>query len=260
MPGPTVLTISSHVAAGPVGNAAIVPGLLALGVTPVAVSTVLLSNHPGHGRPEGLAIPAETLKAMLDRIASLRFTGRDTVIVTGYFANAQQVEAVAGFIANHPYTYYLCDPVIGDGDALYVKEDVAIAIRERLIPLANGLCPNVFELGWLTGMKVSDLDTARKAAARFPDKDVIVTSIPDGIALLTSAIRNNDAVTITSPRLDDVPHGTGDLLSGLIAGRIALGRTPQSSLEGCIGIIDHVIAASYGTSVLDLANGLKHLG
>ena len=260
MPGPTVLTISSHVAAGPVGNAAIVPGLLALGVTPVGVSTVLLSNHPGHGKPEGLVIPAETLKAMLDRIESLHFTGKDMVVLTGYFANAQQVEVVADFITNHPHTYYLCDPVIGDDDALYVKEDVAAAIRDRLVPLANGLCPNVFELGWLTGLKVPNLDAAREAAVRFPDKDVIVTSIPDGIALITSAIRDGNAVDITSPRLDDVPHGTGDLLSGLIAGRIAQGATPQSSLEGCITIVERVIAASHGTAVLDLAHGLKQLG
>jgi pyridoxine kinase len=260
MAGPTVLTISSHVAAGPVGNAAIVPGLLALGVTPISVPTVLLSNHPGHGKPEGMAIPAETLAAMLDRIESLRFIGRNTVILTGYFAAAQQVDAVAGFIANHPYTYYLCDPVIGDDDALYVKEEVAAAIRDRLVPLANGLCPNVFELGWLAGMKIFDIDTAKVAASRFPGKVVVITSIPDGNALITAAIRDGDVVSVSRPRLDDVPHGTGDLLAGLIAGRIAQGRTPQSCLQDCIAIIERVIAASRGTTVLNLAQGLKNLG
>jgi pyridoxine kinase len=260
MAGPTVLTISSHVAASAVGNSAIVPALLALGVTPISVPTVILSNHPGLGKPEGVSIPAGTLAAMLDRIGSLRFTGKDLVILTGYFADARQVEAVAGFIANHPYTYYLCDPVIGDDDALYVKEEIAAAIRDRLLPLANGLCPNVFELGWLTGMKVSDIDTAKAAASRFPDKDIIATSIPDGSALMTAAIRGEHAVTVSCSRLDDVPHGTGDLLAGLIAGRIAQGDPPQSCLEDCNAIIERVIAASYGTSVLDLANGLKHLG
>lgn len=260
MAGPTVLTISSHVAAGPVGNAAIVPGLLALGVTPVSLPTVLLSNHPGHGKPEGMVIPPETLAAMLDQIDALRFTGRNTVILTGYFADPRQVEAVAGFIANHPYAYYLCDPVIGDDDALYVKEDTAAAIRDRLLPLANGLCPNVFELGWLAGMRVSDLGTAKAVASRFPGKDVIITSIPDGSALMTAAIRDGHAVTVSRPRLDDVPHGTGDLLAGLIAGRIAQGQTPQSCLEDSIAIIERVIAASRGTTVLDLAQGLKNLG
>jgi pyridoxine kinase len=259
MAGPSVLTISSHVAAGPVGNAAIVPGLLALGVMPVAVSTVLLSNHPGHGKPEGLAVPAGTLAAMLDRIDSLRFTGKNTVILTGYFADAQQVEAVAGFIADHPYTYYLCDPVIGDDDALYVKDEIAAAIRDRLVPLATGLCPNVFELGWLTGMRVSDIDTAKAAASHFPGKDIIVTSVPDGNALITAAIRDGHVVTVSRPRLGGVPHGAGDVLSGLIAGRIAQGKTPQSCLEDCIAIIEHVIAASRGTTALNLAQGLKNL-
>jgi pyridoxine kinase len=260
MAGPTVLTISSHVAAGPVGNSAIVPGLLALGVTPISVPTILLSNHPGHGKPEGMAVPTRTLAAMLDRIDALRFTGKNTVILTGYFADARQVTAVASYIANHPYTYYLCDPVIGDDDALYVKEEIAVAIRDRLLPLANGFCPNIFELGWLTGMKISDIDSGKAAASCFPGKDVIITSVPDGSALMTAAIRDRHAVAVSRPRLDNIPHGTGDLLAGLIAGRIAQGQTPQSCLEGCIGIIERVIDASRGTTVLDLAQGLKNLG
>jgi pyridoxine kinase len=260
MAEPTVLTISSHVAAGPVGNAAIVPALLALGITPISVSTVLLSNHPGHGKPEGLAIPAETLRAMLNRIGSLRFIGKDTVILTGYFANAQQVEAVARFIKDHPYTYYLCDPVIGDNGGLYVREDVAVAIRDHLLPLADGICPNAFELGWLVGATVSDLDSAKTAATHFPAKDVVVTSLPDGDRLLTAAIKGDLTTAVARPRLDDVPHGTGDLLSGLIAGRIAQGAMPRSSLENCINIVEGVIAASRGTDVLNLAQGLKNLG
>jgi pyridoxine kinase len=260
MAGPAVLTISSEVAAGPVGNSAIVPALLALGVTPVSLSTVLLSNHPGHGKPEGMAVPAETLTAILRRIAALRFIGKDTIVLTGYFANLQQVEAVADFLANHPYAYYLCDPVTGDDGALYVKEEIAAAIRGRLIPLANGLCPNAFELQWLAGMRVSDFDTARAAASRFPGKDVIATSIPHGGELITAAIRDGHATTVTRPLLDDVPHGTGDLLSGLLAGRIAQGHAPQAALAGCIAIVERAIAASHGTNVLDLAQGLKNLG
>jgi pyridoxine kinase len=258
MAGPTVLTISSQVAAGPVGNAAIVPALLALGVTPVAVSTVLLSNHPGHGKPEGLAIPAEMLTAMLDRLTALKFIGKDTVILTGYFANALQVKVVAKFIKDNPYTYYLCDPVMGDDDALYVKEEVAVAIRDGLVPHANGLCPNAFELGWLAGTSVTNLDTAKQAAQHFGGKDVVVTSVPDGDKLITAAIKNGQIISIARPRLDDVPHGTGDLLAGLIAGRIAQGAMPQASLEECITIVEHVIAASRGTDVLNLAQGLKN--
>src|SRR5690349_4338290 len=94
-----VLTISSQVAVGLVGNSVIVPALLIQGVTPVALSTIMLSNHPGHARPEGLAVPAEKLAAMIERLMALGLLREDVVVITGYFANAEQIEALAPLIA-----------------------------------------------------------------------------------------------------------------------------------------------------------------
>ena len=36
-----------------------------------------------------------------------------------------------------PELYILCDPVMGDDDELYVKQEIAEAIRDRLVPLAQ---------------------------------------------------------------------------------------------------------------------------
>src|SRR5688572_12977273 len=125
-PTPAVLVLSSQVAAGPVGASAAAPAILSLGVVPIVVPTILLSNHPGHGRPEGMSIPAATIKAMLGNLAELGFLGSCKCILTGYFANDEQVAIVADFIAAYRAKtrdcYYLCDPVVGDDDELYVKE------------------------------------------------------------------------------------------------------------------------------------------
>ena len=96
----TVVTISSLVAAGPVGNSVIVPALLALGAEPVAIPTVILSNHPGHGRPEGLEVPAETMAAMLARTVELGFTRRPSLVLTGYFASAAARGSSFGIVAS----------------------------------------------------------------------------------------------------------------------------------------------------------------
>ena len=53
-----ILSMSSQVAYGPVGNTAAVPALQALGHEVLAVPTVILSNHPGHGAPAVLRVPA----------------------------------------------------------------------------------------------------------------------------------------------------------------------------------------------------------
>jgi len=252
-----VVTISSHVAVGLVGNSVIVPALLTQGVTPVALSTIMLSNHPGHARPEGLAVPAERLAAMIERLVSLGLLKDDVIVITGYFANAEQVEALAPLIARLRKSYYLCDPVLGDTHTgVYVADSVANAIRDKLVPLADGLTPNAFELGWLTRSDVRDLATARAAGRHFADKDLVVTSIPDKGALTTALFRNNQAFTVTRPKLDPVPHGTGDLLSAYLVGQLALGRSFAESLGFAVAATEHVIAASLGTLSLDLAAGL----
>lgn len=256
-----VLAISSQVAAGPVGNSAIVPALLALGVTPIALPTIVLSNHPGHGKPEGVAVPAEKLGHMLERLIGLGFIPEDAVILTGYFANAEQIDAVAAVINRYGKATYVCDPILGDTPkGLYVPEAVARGIKERLVPMADVLTPNAFELSWLTGGDIHDKETAH-AACRMAlrGKQVVVKSIPKDDTLMTAAFEDDLRIAFTRPKLADVPHGTGDLLSGLIAGHLALGSTLFDGLGLALAQTEQVIAASAGTTSLDLAAGLKDI-
>src|SRR3954462_6518029 len=91
-----VVTISSHVAAGPVGNSVIAPALLALGVEPIVIPTVVLSNHPGLGGPEGIEIPADIMGSILTRAMELGLVRSPAVFLTGYFRSPAQIETAAG--------------------------------------------------------------------------------------------------------------------------------------------------------------------
>lgn len=255
-----VLTISSQVAVGLVGNSVIYPTLLALGVTPVALATVMLSNHPGHAKPEGLSVPAEKLAAMLERLIGLGLLKEDVIVVAGYFANEEQIEAVAPIIARLPKSFFLCDPILGDfHTGVYVADAVAKAIRDRLVPLADGLTPNGFELGWLTGRDIRNLEDARQAAKAFAGKSLVVTSIPEGDGLTTALFENNKVLTVTRPKLARVPHGTGDLVTGLLVGKLALGQSFAESLGFAVAVTEHVITRSLGTLSLDLASSLSDI-
>ena len=184
-------------------------------------------------------------------------------MLTGYFANIEQVATAADFIAacraRNSELYYLCDPVIGDDDELYVKQEVAEAIRDRLVPLAQGLSPNSFEAGWLSGTMVRDIESAKLAAGHWPDKDVIVTSVPEGNDRIATAVFGHDGERVVSrTRLAHVPHGTGDLLSGPCRRLCRQGREDRSGApENCSDARPRGIAASQGSDSLDLARGLK---
>ncbi len=134
----------------------------------LAVPTIILSNHPGHGKPAALRMPASDLAAMLGALEELGALDTCAAVMTGYFAANDQIHGVARMIRRmkekNPALYVLVDPVIGDGDALYVALPVAEAIRDELLPLADCVSPNRFELEWLTGRRVSSISEARAAA------------------------------------------------------------------------------------------------
>lgn len=248
-----VLAISSQVAYGPVGLTASVPALQAKGHEVLAVPTISLSNHPGHGKPAGFQTTAADLGAMLAALEKLGVLKDSAAVMTGYFASADQVREVARVVARMKgRCFILIDPVIGDGAALYVPQAVAEAIRDELLPLATCATPNRFELAWLTGMAVTNAGEAIKAARSLGLSEVLATSVPKDAAHLATLLISAAAVEeFISPLRPAVPHGTGDFLAGLyLAERVA--HSPEQSFHAAMTRLEHVIARSEGSTVLDI--------
>lgn len=252
-----VLAISSQVVYGPVGLNCIVPALQAGGHEVLAIPTILLSNHPGHGKPEGRATAAAEMSAMIAALEKLvAFENLDAVI-TGYFVSAEQVEIVASLIARVKCKIILIDPVLGDHGKLYVGEAVAKAIRDELMPLATIITPNAFELSWLTELPTGDAEEAVRAARSLGITEVIATSVVKSEhELSTLRISSNEVETISSAMESKVPNGTGDLLSGLYLSGL-LGASPQSAFADAMAKLQHTIARSKGTMMLDVGNLVK---
>jgi pyridoxine kinase len=256
-PAAKVLAISSQVVYGPVGNSAAVPVMQTFGLIVLALPTVLLSNHPGHGPPVRQIIAAVTIKDMLERVASHGWLNDIAAVMTGYFVDAAQVEVAADAIARLktlcPDLIYLCDPILGDDEpGLYVPEQVARAIQTRLIPLADVMTPNRFELAWLGGAEVTGPESAVQAARRLAPAS-LATSIPlseDRIA--TMLIGETTSWVVETRRRAHVPHGTGDLLSGLYLAHLVSGKDGREALGLTLGSVETVLDASQGRDALDL--------
>ncbi|MFO1089045.1 MAG: DUF429 domain-containing protein [Hyphomicrobiales bacterium] len=257
MASPPILTISSLVAWGSVGNAIIVPALVAMGIAPRAVPTITLSNHPGLGKPSGQRLGDTEFAALLDTLAASAALADCRGVLTGYFASPAQVAAAAATIRRlkqaRPGLLYLCDPVVGDEAGLYVPDAVATAVRDLLIPLADISTPNRFELAWLTGLDVTDEGTATIAARAMGTAEVVATSISfDGDRLGLCLVTGADTRSIVWPRLDGVPHGTGDLFAGLYLGARVLDAPPAEALDTAASILKRTIAANIGADEIDL--------
>ena len=146
-----VLSIQSSVVYGHVGNRAAVPALERLGHDVWPVDTVAFSNHPAHGSFRGRIVPAAEVRDLIEGLAARGVLGRCDAVLSGYLGDpatgAVVEDAVARVRAANPRTLYCCDPVIGEvGRGAYVRAGVPEAFRDRLVPLADIVTPNPFEL------------------------------------------------------------------------------------------------------------------
>jgi pyridoxine kinase len=256
-----ILSISSQVAYGPVGNSASVPALQAAGFTVSQVPTIILSNHPGLGKPSGVKLPAVELEAILKSLETLGVLDTCVGVMTGYFASPDQIGVAASFIrkmkSKNAALYVLVDPVLGDDGSLYVSNEVATAIRDELLPLASCATPNCFELGWLSGKPVSNKAEVLVAAATLPCKEILATSIPAGAdKLATLAITESVYAETSSPLKPGVPHGTGDFLAGLYLAARLNGYESREALKLSAGILGSAISRSLGQPCLDIIGAL----
>lgn len=256
-----VLCISSGVTYGTVGLAASVPALQAAGFTCLQLPTILLSNHPGLGRPAGVRLPANEVAAILATLENQGVLEGVEAVLTGYFASADQVEAVAKLLTHmkqrNSGLFVLVDPVLGDGGKLYVAEDIAAAVRNQLLPLASCATPNCFELSWLTGRSIATRQEAVAAARSLPCAETLATSIPGTAGdLLTLSVTAEDEAAHGVPMRQQVPHGTGDFLAGLYLSARLNGMAPSTALQLSSALLDEAISRSANRATLDVIGTL----
>jgi pyridoxine kinase len=237
---PSVLSVQSRVAYGHVGNAAAVFPLQRLGIEAWALDTVAFSNHTGHGRWRGAAVPAADIAALFDGIAALGVLPQIDAVLSGYLGDRATgpvlLDIVARVRAANKRAVFCCDPVIGDGDTgFYVTDGIAEFFRDRALAACDIATPNRFELEYLTGRPVAGLAAAADAAARLRARGpaiVLVTSLaaasPDRIAMLAAGADGTWAVE--TPRLPLELNGCGDVTAALFLAHLLRGARLAEAL------------------------------
>jgi pyridoxine kinase len=246
-----LLSIQSSVAYGHVGNSAAVFPLQRLGVEVLPVSTVLFSNHTGYGAWRGLRLaPADVAEVVLGIEERGAFPGLD-VVLSGYLGDAGTAAVVADTVARvkaaNPAAIYACDPVMGNATAgRFVAADIPDVLRRSVIPHADLITPNQFELGLLTGTEPTTLDSlldAVDAARAIGPSTVLVTSVAraegDPTAIEMLAADASGAWLVSTRRLPGTFGGTGDVTAALFTAHLratgdaatALARTASSVFD-----------------------------
>ena len=259
----TVLVATSHVVRGGIGGRAAVFALERLGHRVWSVPTVMLAYHPGHGPSEKIAPPRDAFQRLIDDLLKSPWIDEIGAVLTGYFAAHWQVEILAGLIdtlkMRNRDLIYVCDPVIGDDDRLYVSEELARAVRDMLLPRADIATPNRFELEWLADRICASNEMLAAAARQLAPPRIVVTSALPMLRGHAAALLVEESRTLLGehPAVTDPPHGPGDLSAALITASALRRLDSEAMLRRTLGTVGQVIGQSVraGGDELDLAAG-----
>ncbi len=251
-----VLSIQSSVAYGHVGNSAAVFPLQRLGHEVWPVLTVVFSNHTGYGAWRGPILAADDVRDVVTGIEERGVLPTCDAVLSGYQGSPAIaeviVESVARVKAANPRATYTCDPVMGNAlSGCFVDPAIPPVIREQVIPVADIITPNQFELGFITDTEPVTLDdvlaSADLARAMGPSI-VLVTSVDqpdrpaDTIEML--AVTDDGAWIVQTPKLPMKANGSGDITAALFTAHLHATGSPAEALARTASSVFAVLKAT----------------
>lgn len=246
-----ILSIQSAVAHGHVGNSAAVFPLQRIGVEVLPVYTVNFSNHTGYGAWRGPMIDPKDVGEVITGIEERGVFPQIDAVLSGYQGGEGIgdviVDAVKRVKAANPDAVYACDPVMGNAKSgCFVAPAIPDLLRDRVVPVADIITPNQFELGYLTGTSPDTLESTLAsvdAARAMGPSVVLVTSVerPDREegTIEMMAVDDKGGWLVSTPHLPMKANGSGDVTAALFTAhyvstgdaKLALERTVSSVFD-----------------------------
>ena len=228
-----VLSIQSHVVYGHAGNSAAVFPLQRFGHDVWAINTVEFSNHTGYKAWRGQALSPKLVEDLVIGLEDRDILKHCKAVLSGYLGDPAMGRAIIAAVKkvrfHNSKVIYCCDPVMGDeGRGFFVKPEIPAIFKNEVIPLADIISPNQFELGVLSGINITNLEDVLNAVK-------YIHSIGPGIILVTSLKTKDtsnigmlvsdgkETYRISTPELyfEDVNFmaGSGDLCTSIFLSR-----------------------------------------
>jgi hydroxymethylpyrimidine/phosphomethylpyrimidine kinase len=244
MPDKTVvaLTIAGSDSGGGAGIQADLKTFTAFGVFGKTVITSVTSqNTLGVQAVDDL--PVGVVESQLKSIFE---DGKCQAVKTGMLGNDQIVDRIASLLKRYRVKNLVVDPVIfsSSGKRLLTAEGVEM-MKERLLPLAHLVTPNIREAEILSGVKIRQLSDMKRAARKILKlgvRAVVLTGghlkgKPEDLFLY-----NNGMQVLTSERLSESdPHGTGCVFSSAITAGLASGLQTLHAVQEAKAFIGRAI-------------------
>lgn len=255
-----VLTIAGSDSGGGAGIQADLKTFHQFGVFGASAITAITAQNTV-GVTSWEPVSPELLREQIDVVAA---DLKPVAVKSGMLGTAELIRVVSAALQRHGLKNYVLDPVMvaTSGDML-IDAEGAHAMKHDLVPLATLVTPNTDEAAALTGMRVTDEATMRRAAERLVELGAKAALITGGDftsgagSTILDLFYDGEFTAFTHPRIETSnTHGTGCTLSAAIAAQLAHGATLRDSVRSAV---DYVHAAIESAPQLGSGNGpLNH--
>ena len=267
-----VLSIQSHVAYGYAGNKAAVFPMQKLGVEVSPIFTVQLSNHTQYDVFKGAFFSADDIRSIIDGLKANDFLRKHDAILSGYIGDIKVAKVIADTVIDlknsNPKALYCCDPVFGDfydhNDTghIFASKDHPAMFLEHLLPIADIITPNLFELATLSDTTINNYNDIIKAADALIQKTgnknqiIVVTSTSFDKAKTGIAVYKNGKLEyLESPKYSVKPEvsGSGDITAAMFLSYILKGESLSMILKNITSCLDGIFRTTYELNTDELA-------
>ena len=134
-----------------------------------------------------------------------------------------------------------------------------VLLRERVVPAADIITPNQFELGFLTGTEPSDLEStlaAADAARAMGPRTVLVTSVerpdrPEG-TIEMMAVTDDGAWIVQTPRIPMKANGSGDVTAALFTAHYRASGDAADALAKTVSSVYDLLQTTFDSGQREL--------
>ncbi|NUH64680.1 bifunctional hydroxymethylpyrimidine kinase/phosphomethylpyrimidine kinase [Sulfitobacter sp. S0837] len=248
------LTIAGSDSGGGAGIQADLKTFSALDVYGASVLTAVTAQNTRAVTGVAMIAPAMIRAQMAAVFDDLKISA----VKIGMLGDPETINAVADGLAGCPAPVVL-DPVMvaKSGDALLSTEAVA-TLRDRMLPLAHVLTPNLPEAARLLGKpeatdEASMLEQGRALLSAGPGAVLMKGGHGKGEVCVDLLITAEETLRLAAPRQQTAnTHGTGCTLSAAIAAGLARGLPLPQAVEAAHAYLQRAIAAA---NTLNIGSG-----
>ena len=254
----TALSIAGSDSSGGAGIQADMKTMATNGVYAMTAITALTAQNTTGVRAI-MEVTPEFLKQQIDAVFE---DIRPDAVKIGMVSSAALVEVIAERLVHYQVENIVVDPVMVATSGSVLSQDSAVGVmKEKLLPLATVITPNIPEAQILSGMTIENEQQMEQAAKQIGDSCGCAVlckgghSINDANDLLYA---DGEFTWFHGKRIDNPnTHGTGCTLSSAIASNLAKGYDLKTSIQRAKDYISGALA-----SMMNLGHGsgpLDHL-